>query len=102
MDLVGCSFLLDIEDGENKLRAQIIEEIQDHDKATKSNPEHIKFRCSVNEDQYEETMTYNEILQHIEKDTEIIWKYKHISAHEEPLGRTHPQYKGSKYNIKIE
>ena len=44
IDLIGHSFLLDIEDGENKLRTQIMEAIHDHDKATKSNPEHIRFR----------------------------------------------------------
>ena len=38
IDLVGRSFLLDTEDGENKLRAQIVEAIQDYDKATKRNP----------------------------------------------------------------
>ena len=43
-NLVGRSFLLDIEDEEEKLRTQIVEAIQDHDKATKDNPEHIKFR----------------------------------------------------------
>ena len=59
MSLVGRSFLLDTEDGENKLRTQIVEAIQDNDKSTKCNPEHIKFRCSINEDQYEEIMTYN-------------------------------------------
>ena len=50
MDLVGHSFLIYMEDGENKLRTQLIEAIQDHDKATKINPGHIKIRCSVNED----------------------------------------------------
>ena len=92
-------FLLDTEDGEDKLRAQIVEAIQDHDKTTISHPEHIKFRCSVNEDQYEETLTYNKILQHIEKDTEIVWKFKCISAYEGP---NTPQYKGFKYNVKVE
>ena len=47
-------------------------------------------------------MTYNEILQHTEKDTEIVWKFKHISVHEGPLGRTYPQYMGSRYNVKVE
>ena len=47
-------------------------------------------------------MMYNEILQHIEKDAEIIWKIKCIPAHEGTLGRTHPQYKGSRYNVKVE
>ena len=91
MDLVGCSFLLYTEDGENKLRTQIAEAIQDHDKASKGNPEHIKFRHPVNEDQYEEFMTYNKILQYIEKYTEIVWKFRHISAYEGPLRRTHSQ-----------
>ena len=101
MDLVGYSFLLYTEDGESKLWAQIVEATQDHDKANNGNPEHIKFRCSVNEDQYEETLTYNEILQHIEKDTEIVWKFKCISVHGGPLGKTHPHYKGFKYNFKV-
>ena len=38
MDLVGCSFLLDADDGEDTLRTQIVEAIQDHDKSTKGNP----------------------------------------------------------------
>ena len=50
IDLVGRSVLLDIKDGENTVRAQIVEAIHDHDKAIKGNLEHIKFRCSVNED----------------------------------------------------
>ena len=49
LDLVGQSFLLDTENGEEILRAQIIEAIQDHDQHIKNNPEYIKFRCSVNE-----------------------------------------------------
>ena len=93
VNLVLHSFFLGTEDGEIKLRTQIVEAIQDHDKATKSNPEHIKFRCSVNEDQYEETMSYNKILQCIEKDTEIVWRFKRISTHEGSLGRTYPQCK---------
>ena len=90
MDLLGRSFIPDTEGGENKLRTQIVEAIQDHDKSTKDNPEHIKFRCSINEDQYEEIMMYNGIIQHIAKDDEIVWKFKRISAHEGSLGRAHP------------
>lgn len=40
-------------------------------------------------------------MQHIEKDTEIVWQFKCIAAHEGPLGRTHHQYKGSQYNVRI-
>ena len=45
---------------------------------------HIKFRWYIDEDQCEEIMTYNEMLQHIEKDTDIVWIFERISAHENP------------------
>ena len=90
LDLLWCSFLLNTDDGEDKLNNQIVDEIQDYDKSTKDNPDHVEFRCFVNEDQYEEIMIYNEILQFVEKDSEIIWKFKRISAHEGTIYRTHP------------
>ena len=49
-------------------------------------------------------MSYNEILHHLEKEknTEIIWKFKGISAHQGPLAKYHLDYKGSSYNIQID
>ena len=40
------------------------------------NPDHMKFLCSVNDNAYEEMLSYNEIFHHIEKDnnTDIIWQ----------------------------
>lgn len=48
-------------------------------------------------------MTYNEILQYIEKNfnTDILWKFKEITTHQGPLNSNHPDYKGSLYNDKI-
>ena len=44
--------------------------IDAHNKELEQNPERIKFLCSFNNDEYEEVVTYNEIMRHIEKDDE--------------------------------
>ena len=64
----------------------------------------IKFYISVNDDQFEEVMSYNEVLNHIESDEDetIVWKFKHITGHEGPLTQNHPNYNGCKYNVMVE
>ena len=69
-ELVGRTFLLEpCEDGQ-KLRAHIVEAIEDHQNATEAQPTHIKFLLSVNDDQFEEVMAYNDVMAHIERDNE--------------------------------
>ena len=65
---------------------------------------HLKFRCSVNDDKYEEVLSYNDILAYIEKDDDdpVVWKFKKIVSHQGPLAKAHPHYKGSSYNVRIE
>jgi hypothetical protein len=67
-DLVGKTFLMDpMEDGQ-QLRARIVQAIEDHDGEVDDNPTRIKFLCSINDDESEEIITYNEILNHIKND----------------------------------
>ena len=82
----------------------LVEMIDKHLHKAHQSPEHTRFRISVNNDQYEDIMSYNDILQHIEQDTEdpIIWKFKRITAHQGPLNSKHPDWKGSTYNVMIE
>ena len=103
-DLIGRSFLMDINENGEKFRAKIISAIKKHEDGLENHPDHLKFVCSVNDNEYEEILTYNEILHHIEKEenSDIVWKFKDITAHQGPLTRTHPDYKGSSYNVKIE
>ena len=54
IDLVELSFLLDNDNGEENLRIKNVEAIQDHDRNLKGDPEYNEFRCSVNNDQFEE------------------------------------------------
>ena len=58
-DLVGRTFLLDGQEDGQTFRARIVEAINAHQDKVKDNPELLKFRCSVNNDKYEEILAYN-------------------------------------------
>ena len=106
-DLIGRTFLKTADENGERLRAKILEEIVDatqaNDEAIANHPAMKKFRCSVNNDQYEEIIAYNEILQHLERDQESegIWKYKAIIGHQGPLRPTDPGYNGCAWNVQI-
>jgi len=103
--LIGKTFLMDEKEDGHKHRARIIQAIQDYHYNLKQDPTHIQFLCSVNDDEYEEAIAYADILRYIEKDSEqeeTLWKFKRIVAHEGPLRTNHPNYKGSRYNVRIE
>ena len=79
-DLVGQTFLVmeEVDDG-LRCRAGIIEVLDDHEKNVADNPVLKKFKCLVGEDKFEEILSYNEVMQHIEKandDKETFWNYK--------------------------
>jgi hypothetical protein len=104
-DLVGRTFLMEEDDDGLRCRARIIEVLDDHDKNVADNPVLKKFKCLVGEEEFEEILSYNEVMQHIEKDDtdgETFWKYKRISGHEGPLNKNHPSWKGDKYNVRVE
>jgi hypothetical protein len=104
-DLVGHTFLMDQrEDGQCQC-ACIMEFIQDHEHDLKMSDDHHKFMISINDDEYEKNITYNELMDLIKKNKEnedIVWRFKHIVRHQGPLICTDPNYKGSKYNVLME
>jgi hypothetical protein len=104
-DLIGQTFLMEEDDDGLRFRARIIEVLDDHKKNVANNPVVKKFKCLVREDEFEEILSYNKDMQHIEKnndDGETFWKYKRISGHEGPLNKNHSSWKGDKYNVKVE
>ena len=104
VDLVGRSFLKETEEDGQRFRVQIVEALDKQEKDLNSDAAHIHFRCSVNDDEYEEILSYQEVLDYINKDNEnpVYWKFKSITAHEGPLTPHHRNYKGSKYNVMVE
>ena len=103
-ELIGKTFLMEQQEDGTKHRARIVELIEDHQYAHKNSKEHTRFRLSVNNDQYEETMTYGEVLAHINKDEEqeVLWRYKRIMGHQGPLALNDKDYNGCTYNVQVE
>ena len=103
-DLVGRSFLMDKNEDGTRYRARIVEAIEGFEDDLGRNPTRIKFKISVNNDEFEELIAYNEVVNHITADESsgILWKFRRIIAHEGPLKESHPSYKGSKWNIMVE
>jgi len=104
-DLVRCTFLLDEqEDDGQRFRAKIVEFVTHHDEKNKMDPEHVCFRCTVNDNQYEDIIKYNELMDYIQNNTEndeTLWHFKCISGHQGPLWLGDPHYAGAKYNVQV-
>ena len=104
-DLVGRTFLMGEDADGLRCRACIIEVIDDHENNVANNPVLKKFECLVGEDKFEEILSYNKVMEHIEKvndNEETFWKYKRISGHKDPLDKNNSSWKGDRYNVKVE
>ena len=103
-DFLGRTFLMPPDTDGQIFRARIVELIEDHHDDVLTSHDHVKFRCSINNDEYEEVLAYNDIIHHIEREmnSETMWKFKRIVAHEGPLAPNHPNYRGSRYNVRME
>ena len=102
-NLLGRSFLLPPEDNGERHMAKIID-IVDHEQPL----EDIKFKLKINKDQTEEIMSYNQLMDYIQKGTDAEedpdspFKFRDIIAHQGRLESTDPNHKGSKYNVMVE
>ena len=102
-NLLGRSFLLPPEDNGERHMAKIID-IDDHGQPL----EDIKFKLKINKDQTEEIMSYNQLMDYIQKGTDAeeapdsLFKFRDIISHQGPLESTDPNHKGSKYNVMVE
>ena len=102
-NLLGRSFLLPPEDNGERHMAKVID-IDDHGQTL----EDIKFMLKINKDQAEEIMSYNQLMDYIQKGTDAeedpdsLFKFRDIVAHQGPYESTDPNHKGSKYNVMVE
>ena len=102
-NLLGRFFLLPPEDNGERHMAKIID-IDDHGQTL----EDIKFKLKINKDQAEEIVSYNQLMDYIQKGTDAqedpdsLFKFRDIVAHQGPLESTDPIHKGSKYNVMVE
>ena len=102
-NLLGRSFLLPPEDNGEHHMSKIIN-LDDHGQPL----EDIKFKLKINKDQAEEIMSYNQLMDYIQKcsdaeeDPDALFKFRDIVAHQGPLESTNPNHKRSNYNVMVE
>jgi hypothetical protein len=80
-ELIGHTFFMDKQDGQwhrawilNVIdEEEICKRIGKHEHELFRQPGHIQFVCSVNDDNYEEILSYNELMDYIEGWTEDFW-----------------------------
>ena len=108
-DLIGRSFLLPSgQDTQDKTSTTVIKKIEELDQNSANRAEHIKFLLKVNkQEDVEQVITYIRLLDYLEKDESQLmedgyWSFKDIIAHQGPLTKEDPHYKGSSYNVMIE
>jgi hypothetical protein len=104
-DLVGRTFLMNEQEDGQRFRARIVEAIEQHENEHAKESELQQFRVSVNEDQYQEILSYNNILNFIEQkenNEETLWKFKRIVGHQGPLNSSDHSYNGSGWNVMME
>ena len=102
-DLIGKTFLREPSEDGTRLRAKIVENLSDEDDNRTNDPRFIRFRCTVNDGEFEDIVTYMDIINRIEKDDndENEWKFKSITGHQGPLSKSDPEYKGSRFNVLV-
>jgi hypothetical protein len=108
-DLIGRTFLKDSEEDGQRFQARVVRAVLDNEDIIKKDARYMKFICEVPNSKVDKMYTYNEILDHVEKDkydinnyTEQLYKFRHITAHQGPLRSSDKDYKGSRYNVLVE
>ena len=107
-DLIGRSFFLPSDqDTQDKTRATVTKKIEELDPDSVNRGEHIKFLLELNnQEDAERVITYNHLLDYLEKEYKLMenayWSFKDVIAHQGPLMKEDPHYKGSSYNVMTE
>ena len=102
-DMIGRSYLTPPDEDGTRRRIKIVEKLDEMDRTLANDPTMIKFRATNDEGTVEEIITYNQIMQRLEAEDgdNDEWRFKAISNHQGPLPSSHPDYKGSQWNVQI-
>ena len=103
-DLIGRTYITSPTDDGSQHRIKIVEKLDVLADKMNSMPEMQRFRATNDEGTIEEIVTYNQILQRLEKDDGDLgeWKFKSITSHDGPLNQSSSKYNGSKWNVRVE
>lgn len=100
-DLVGRRFNYKHPESNVLQRATVVSAINDHHQAVGGDEARTQYLLSINDDAYEDVMSYNDILSHVENTEDRLWKFQSIVSHQGPLPTNHPEYNGSPWNLTV-
>ncbi|KAL7571806.1 hypothetical protein ACA910_002893 [Epithemia clementina (nom. ined.)] len=107
-DPIGKTFLMPIDNNGERLRAtvtdKVIEICEQLGEYEESLPEKINFKLDIGMGRAEHIVTYNQLLDHIERakqEDEGLFRFTEITGHQGPLKAGDPDYHGSPYNVKV-
>jgi hypothetical protein len=103
-DLIGRSYLSQPAEDGQRMRLRIVEVLDQDEEERLQDPLITKFRATNGQQTYEEIVTYNQLLNHLDDDDgkEGLWHFKRISGHQGPLMPSDERYSGSRWNVRVE
>ena len=101
-DLIGKLFDMH-EYGDKISKITLVDAIKNQEEDTHQNLIHTKFRIKFNKDKYEEIITYNELMDHLNnlEDGAVMWELQHIISYQRPVDKNYPNYMESPYNVNV-
>ena len=101
-EMVDRTFLMPPTEDGSRVRAKIIEHINQHKDRLASHPEVMHFKCLINDD-YQEVVAHNDIVDFIKQDDswDGTWKFKKILDHKGPTKPSEKDYKGAQCNLQV-
>ncbi|KAL7579386.1 hypothetical protein ACA910_014056 [Epithemia clementina (nom. ined.)] len=107
-DLVGRTFLLPPKANGERHSARITRPLIETSSDEPNLIQDLKFILDVGDGLSEDIITYNELMDYIQKEEEMtldpeqLFKFTRIIGHQGPLNQDDPHYKGSNYNVLVE
>ena len=103
-DIFGHTFLILPQEDGHKFWVCIVTIIDDHGTKVAHDPGNIQFINSSNHYQYDKVMLCNNIPDNIVQkgDKYIVWEFKDITTHKEPIILSKPNYNGYWCNVIVE
>jgi Reverse transcriptase (RNA-dependent DNA polymerase) len=105
-DLVGTTFLHQPEENGAILRARIVRKIEERDADNRRKA--LKFLVEIGDNEYDEIMTYNDLIDIVEKRNEAelngeaeTHAYREFVGFQGPLKASDPRYNGSSWNLLV-
>ena len=108
-DLIRRTFLRPPEENGERHRAKVTRNLWTSLIKNGHRIENINFILGIDNGKVEELFSYNQLLGHLEasRDNDLgmdqeLFKFRVIIGHQGPLKATDPDWKGSKYNVRVE